>query len=98
MRTKQGTDFANLLYAKQILTQKYININMSFLRRAEGTSRKRRSRMKQFAISEKHFGRFLLRSIRVQFFYRTFGRTSKIAKSKVTSILAPACDQVTLRV
>ena len=39
-----------------------------------------------------------LRSIIVKFFYRTFGRTSKIAKTKVTSILAAACDQVTLRV
>ena len=34
----------------------------------------------------------------VHFFYRTLGRTSKIAKPKMTSILAATCDQVTLRV
>ena len=43
-------------------------------------------------ISEKGFGRFF------QFCYRSFGGTSKIAKLKVTSILAASCDQVTLRV
>ena len=35
MRTKQGKDFVSLLYAKQILMQKKINIDTQFLGRAE---------------------------------------------------------------
>ena len=46
MRTKQGTDFVSLLYAKQILIH-------SFLGRAEGSFQDGRSRIKYFAISNK---------------------------------------------
>ena len=51
MRTKQGTDFVSLLYAKQILMQKYIIIYTQFLGRAEGSFQDGRSRIKYFAIS-----------------------------------------------
>ena len=51
MRTKQGTDFVCLLYAKQKLKQKWINIDTQFLERAEGRFQDGRSRIKYFAIS-----------------------------------------------
>ena len=53
MRTKQGTYFVRLLYAKQILMQKYINIDTQFLGRAEGSFQDGQSRIKYFAISDK---------------------------------------------
>ena len=53
MRTKQGTDFVSLLYAKQILMQNLINIDTQFLGRAEGSFQDGRSRIKYFAISNK---------------------------------------------
>ena len=53
MRGKQGTHFFTLLYAKQILTQKKINIDTQFLGRAEGSFQDGRSRIKYFAISNK---------------------------------------------
>ena len=45
MRTKQGTDFVSLLYAKQIVMQKLINIDKQFLGREEEVFRKCRSRI-----------------------------------------------------
>ena len=53
MRTKQGRDFVSLLYAKQILMQKQINIDTQFLGRAEGSFQDGRSRIKYFATSDK---------------------------------------------
>ena len=52
MRTKQGTDFVSLLYAKQILMQRYkINVDTQFLEKAEGSFQDGRSRIRYFAIS-----------------------------------------------
>ena len=52
MPTKQGTDFVSLLYAKQILMQRYkINVDTQFLGKAEGRFQDGRSRIRYFAIS-----------------------------------------------
>ena len=53
MRTKQGTDFVSLLYAKQLLMQKEINIDTQFLGRPEGRFQDGGSKIKYFAISNK---------------------------------------------
>ena len=82
MRTKQGTHFVSLPYAKKILMQKYINIDTQFLGRAEGSFQDSRSRIKYFAISNKIYDMKTTLNILgdfcfVQFYFCTFGCTSK---------------------
>ena len=45
MRTQQGTDSVSLLYAKQILMKKQINVDTQFSERAEGSFSDGRSRI-----------------------------------------------------
>ena len=54
MQTKIGADFVSLLYAKQILMQKQINIDIQFLGRAEERIfQECQLTIKYFAISNK---------------------------------------------
>ena len=46
MRTQQGTDSVSVLYAKQILMKKQLNIDTQFSERAEGSFPDGRSRIK----------------------------------------------------
>ena len=54
MRTQQGTDSVSLLYAKQILMKKQINIDTQFSERAEGSFPDGRSRIKYLRHEKQH--------------------------------------------